>query len=260
MDYQNIKLEIVDGVATLTMNRPEVLNAASPDLAAEVCHALERLTHENQDRAARALVFTGAGRAFCSGADLGARKTGNVGDSLDTHYNPVIHRLYELPIPVICAINGPAAGVGCSFALAGDIVIAARSAYFLQAFINIGLVPDGGSTWILPRLVGKARAMQMMMLGEKITAEKAENWGLIYRMVEDAELASTAGALARKFADGPTMAYRMLRHGVRQAMEAGLSEGLQIERRNQYHATHSKDFVEGVTAFFEKRPARFNGS
>lgn len=256
MDYQNIKFDLKDGVAAITLNRPQALNAFTLDLAMELRHALERLTH---DRLARVLVITGAGRAFSSGADLSQGDKEAQINALDTHFNPLVHRLYELPIPVICAVNGLAAGVGCSLAVAGDIVIAARSAYFLQAFINVGLVPDGGSTWLLPRLIGKARAQAVMMLGERIPAEKAEAWGLVYRTVEDAELAATVDALARKFADGPTLAYALIRRGLHESLQCGLAEGLQIERRNQRQASTSQDFAEGVAAFLEKRPARFRG-
>jgi 2-(1,2-epoxy-1,2-dihydrophenyl)acetyl-CoA isomerase len=161
---------------------------------------------------------------------------------------------------VITAINGLAAGAGCSYALAGDIVVAAKSAYFLQAFVNIGLVPDVGSTWLLPRLVGKARAQAMMMLGEKIPAETAVEWGMIYKAVDDADLAATVSAIAQKMAKGPTLSYRLIRQGIRDSLDKTLTEALMVERRNQLHAGRSADFAEGVTAFLQKRPAAFKGN
>lgn len=265
MAYEHILLEEADGVATLTINRPQALNALHVGVIEEMIHAVDKLRDEGT---ARVLLMTGAGRGFSSGADLagggaggGARGDGPIdaGKVLETHFNPLLERLFALPIPFITAVNGPAAGAGCSYALAGDIVIAGRSAYFLQAFVNIGLVPDVGSTWLLPRLAGRARAQAMMMLGERISAEQALDWGMIYKVVDDAELMPAARAIADKLAKGPTKAYALIRQGIRECLDSSLSEGLMVERRNQLHAGRTGDFVEGVAAFLQKRPANFQG-
>jgi 2-(1,2-epoxy-1,2-dihydrophenyl)acetyl-CoA isomerase len=263
MTYEHILFSEADGVATLTINRPAQLNALHLGVISEMINAVDRVRDEGT---ARVLVLTGTGRAFCSGADLaGGGATGgsgpvDAGKGLETHFNPLLERLFALPVPVITAINGLAAGAGCSYALAGDIVVAAKSAYFLQAFVNIGLVPDVGSTWMLPRLVGKARAQAMMMLGEKIPAETAADWGMIYKTVDDADLADTVAAIARKMANGPTLSYRLIRQGIRDSLDKTLTEALMVERRNQLHAGRSADFAEGVTAFLQKRPAAFKGN
>ena len=264
MAYEHILFEEADGIATLTINRPAQLNALHLDLIAEMIHAVDRVRDEGT---ARVLVLTGAGRAFCSGADLasgGATGGGgsgpiDAGKGLETHFNPLLERLFALPVPYVTSVNGLAAGAGCSYALSGDIVVAARSAYFLQAFVNIGLVPDVGSTWMLPRLAGKARAQAMMMLGEKIPAETAAEWGMIYKVVDDAELATTVAGIAAKLAKGPTAAYAMIRQGLRECLDTTLTEALMVERRNQLKAGRSADFAEGVTAFLQKRPAVFTG-
>ena len=264
MAYQHIIFDEADGIATLTLNRPERMNALHTELIAEMIHAVDRVRDEGT---ARVLVMTGAGRAFCSGADLvsgtaaglGGEGPIDAGKALETHFNPLLERLFALPVPCITAVNGPAAGAGCSFALAGDIVIAGKSAYFLQAFINIGLVPDVGSTWMLPRLAGKARAQAMMMLGEKIPAETAADWGMIYKVVDDAELAAAVQAIATKLAKGPTRSYALIRHGIRDCLDGSLTEALAVERRNQRQAGRSADFAEGVAAFVQKRPAVFSG-
>ena len=264
MAYEHILFEEADGVATLTINRPAQLNALHLKVLAEMIEVVDRVRDEGT---ARVLVMTGTGRAFCSGADLaGGGATGgggkgpvDAGKGLETHFNPLLERLFALPVPYITAVNGLAAGAGCSYALSGDIVVAARSAYFLQAFVNIGLVPDVGSTWMLPRLAGKARAQAMMMLGEKIPAETAAEWGMIYKVVDDAELAPTVAAIAAKLAKGPTLAYAMIRQGLRDCMDKTLTEALKVERNNQLKAGRSADFAEGVTAFLQKRPAVFSG-
>lgn len=265
MAYEHILLDEEAGVATLTINRPQMLNALHVGVIGEMIHAVDRLRDEGS---ARVLLLTGAGRGFSSGADLagGGAGGGPVGSGpidaglvLETHFNPLMERLFALPIPVITAVNGVAAGAGCSYALSGDIVIAARSAYFLQAFVNIGLVPDVGSTWLLPRLVGKARAQAMMMLGERIPAETAEDWGMIWKCVDDDQLMPTAREIAAKLAKGPTRSYALIRQGIRGCMDASLTEGLMIERRHQLHAGRTEDFMEGVGAFLQKRPAAFKG-
>ena len=265
MAYEHILLEEAAGVATLTINRPQMLNALHTGVIAEMINAVDRLRDEGS---ARVLLMTGAGRGFSSGADLagggaggGGGSTGPVdaGKVLESHFNPLLERLFALPIPFVTAVNGPAAGAGCSFALAGDIVIAGRSAYFLQAFVNLGLVPDVGSTWMLPRLAGKARAQAMMMLGERIPAETAEAWGMIWKCVDDDQLMPTARDIAAKLANGPTRAYTLIRHGIRDCLDSTLTEALATERRNQLAAGRTEDFVEGVTAFLQKRPAQFKG-
>ncbi|WP_419813762.1 enoyl-CoA hydratase-related protein [Glacieibacterium sp.] len=265
MTYEHILYDEADGVATLTINRPAMLNALHTGVITEMLHAVDRVRDEGS---ARVLLLTGAGRGFSSGADLGSGDTASAamsggpvdaGRLLETHFNPLLERLFALPVPFVTAVNGPAAGAGCSLALAGDIVIAGRSAYFLQAFINIGLVPDVGSTWMLPRLAGKARATAMMMLGERVPAETALDWGMIYKVVDDAELMPTAQALAARLAKGPTGAYALIRHGIRACLDTTLTEALSLERRNQRLAGRSPDFVEGVSAFLQKRPAVFTG-
>lgn len=263
MAYEHILLEESAGVATLTLNRPQMLNALHVGVISEMIDAVDRVRDEGS---ARALLMTGAGRGFSSGADLaggggGARGSGPVdaGKVLETHFNPLLERLFALPIPFVTAVNGPAAGAGCSYALAGDIVLAGRSAYFLQAFVNLGLVPDVGSTWLLPRLAGRARAQAMMMLGERIPAETAEAWGMIWKCVDDDQLMPTARDIAAKLANGPTRAYALIRQGIRECLDSTLTEALATERRNQLAAGRTADFVEGVTAFLQKRPSDFKG-
>ncbi|WP_225007342.1 enoyl-CoA hydratase-related protein [Novosphingobium percolationis] len=262
MEFETIRLERFGAVAKLVLNRPERLNACPPHMAVEIADALTLMGKD-----VRALVITGEGRAFCSGADLAARGdrpspiTGGAGSykALTEAYNPMVAKLAKLGVPIITAVNGPAAGVGCSIALAGDFVIAGRSAYFLQAFVNIGLVPDGGSSWILPRLIGKARATQMMMLGEKIGAEQAENWGMIYKAVDDDKLQDEAMALAERLAKGPTVALGQMRQNLLKALECDLSSALLAEAEGQQKAGDSEDSREGVLAFLEKRKTQFQG-
>ncbi|WP_375288924.1 enoyl-CoA hydratase-related protein [Sphingomonas sp.] len=260
-DYETILTEKKGDVLVLTLNRPDRLNAASIELAQELTEALYDL------QGARAVLLTGAGRAFCSGADLQARGSGQTrvkgGDTshraLMNFYNPLMSQILRLPVPVVTAVNGPAAGVGCSMGLSGDFVLAGKSAYFLQAFVNIGLVPDGGSTWLLARAIGKARATQMMMLGERISADQAAEWGLIYKAVDDAALMDEALALATRLAAGPTVALAAMRRNIMTALDGTFDEVLRAEAEGQRLAGGSQDAREGGLSFLEKRKPAFKG-
>jgi 2-(1,2-epoxy-1,2-dihydrophenyl)acetyl-CoA isomerase len=260
MSYETIRVTRDGPLLTITLNRPERLNAMAPQMADEIGMAFYDLGD------ARAVLITGEGKGFCSGADLSARGedsavTGKGGShrALINHYNPAISHLIRADVPVVCAVNGPAAGVGCSLALAADFTIAARSAYFLQAFVNIGLVPDGGSTWLLTRAIGRARATRMMMLGEKISGTQAEEWGLVYSCVEDADLMTEARALAEKLANGPTVAYATMKRNIATALDQNLQMVLLAEAEGQRIAGATKDAIEGGMAFLQKRKAEFKG-
>jgi 2-(1,2-epoxy-1,2-dihydrophenyl)acetyl-CoA isomerase len=258
-DYQTIRTARSGDVLTITLNRPERLNAAPPAMFDEIGDALDALD------GARAVLITGEGRAFCSGADLAGRGESaasggqNAYRALTRSYNPTMMKIARLDVPVATAVNGPAAGVGCSLALASDFTIAGESAYFLQAFVNIGLVPDGGASWMLARLVGKARATEMMLLGERIPAAKAEAWGLIYKCVPDAELMDQANALGTRLAAGPTRALGLMRQGLAAALESDYAKALTMEAENQRIAGDSEDAREGGMAFLQKRKAEFRG-
>tara|TARA_R100001224_G_scaffold109097_1_gene86095 strand:+ start:340 stop:1125 length:786 start_codon:yes stop_codon:yes gene_type:complete len=258
--YETIIVEKDGPLTTITLNRPDRLNAMAPQMADELSEALYDLGDS------RAVLITGAGKGFCSGADLAARgersalnSKGGSHRALQNHYNPAINMVVRAPVPVICAVNGPAAGVGCSLALAGDFVLAGKSAYFLQAFVNIGLVPDGGSTWLLARAIGRARATRMMMLGEKIGADQAEDWGLIYKACEDDALMEEARALAVNLANGPTLAYATMKRNIATALDGSITEVLLAEAEGQRLAGASKDAMEGGMAFLEKRKPAFKG-
>lgn len=258
MAYEHVRLELSPAaVATLTIARPERLNALSAQTVDELRSAVE----ETGRSEARCLLLTGEGRGFSSGADLasGGGLPEDAGAALEKHFNPLVEALFALEIPVVAAVNGPAAGAGCSLALAADIVVAARSAYFLQAFVNMGLIPDAGATWLLPRLAGRARAIEMMMLGERIPAEQARDWGMISRVVEDEDLAEEAVALATQLAQGPTVALGLIRRLAREAQDVPLSEALAAERRAQRAAGETQDFKSAVMAFLQKRQPRFEG-
>lgn len=261
MSYETIRVERDGPLLTITLNRPERLNAMPPKMADELGQAFYDLGD------ARAVLITGEGKGFCSGADLSARGDGSAlggkggsHEALINHYNPAISQLLRANVPVICAVNGPAAGVGCSLALAADFTIAAKSAYFLQAFVNIGLVPDGGSTWLLTRAIGRARATRMMMLGEKISGQQAEEWGLVYKCVEDADLMTEARALAEKLANGPTVAYATMKRNIATALDQNLQMVLLAEAEGQRIAGATKDAMEGGMAFLQKRKAEFKGA
>jgi 2-(1,2-epoxy-1,2-dihydrophenyl)acetyl-CoA isomerase len=263
MAFENIRLELIEGVARLTLARPSALNALNRPMLRELLQALEVIGDEP---AARVLLLRGEGRAFSSGADLasGSSAAGSpgfdAGAVLEEYYNPLIERMLNLPLPIVAGVQGPVVGAGCMIALTADIVVAARSAYFLQAFIQAGLVPDCGSMWLLPRLVGRARAIAMMMLGERIPAGTARDWGLIYEVVDDdGALEARLTDIAGRLASGPTRAYTLIRGGVRRALEISLSDALRIEREAQREAGNTTDFAEGLTAFRQKRPPRFTG-
>jgi 2-(1,2-epoxy-1,2-dihydrophenyl)acetyl-CoA isomerase len=259
MTYERITLAKADGLATLTLNAPDKLNAVSRKMIAEIKTAWEEVA---ADSSVRAVLLTGAGRGFCAGADLADPDRANDSDSgsaLDKFFNPVIRTMRSLPKPIVAAVNGVAAGVGMSFAMAADIAIAAKSASFLQAFARIGLLPDGGSTWFLPRLIGEQRARAMAMLAPQITAEQAKQWGLIWDVVDDAALMPTATELARKLAGGPTQSLARIKEAMNRAAMNDLSRQLDVERDFQRELGRTEDFREGVAAFLGKRPANFKG-
>jgi 2-(1,2-epoxy-1,2-dihydrophenyl)acetyl-CoA isomerase len=262
--FETVNLSIgPDRVATIELNRPQALNAWNRQFGRDLLAALGQA---NEDDAARAVLITGAGRAFSSGADLkdfGVEMTPegqpDVYKVLTERYHPIMHAIRELPLPVVACVNGPAAGIGCSLALCCDLVIAAQSSYFLLAFVNIGLVPDGGSSLFVPTRVGMARAAEMAMLGERIPAAQALEWGLINRVAPDEQLAAEAGALASRLAAGPTGSYAGSKRLLNSWLYTRMDEQLELEARLQQEMVGSDDFVEGATAFVEKRPARFSG-
>ena len=262
MSYQNILFEVTEGIARLTFNRPERLNSLNTAMHAETRAALDSLAGSP---AARVLVITGAGRGFCAGQDLGDRAVApggaapDLGESIEKNYKPLILSLRRLPLPVVAAVNGVAAGAGANIALACDLVIAARSASFVQAFAKLGLVPDSGGTWFLPRLVGTARAMGLALLGEKLSAEQAAQWGLIWRCVEDSELATVVDGLARQLAAAPTRGLARTKQALYESWSRTLEQQLDIERDYQRELGRTADYLEGVAAFAEKRTPRFTG-
>lgn len=255
-----VLVSTADGVMTVTLNRPEKLNAFVAGMHAEL---REAMTRAEEDASVRAVLITGAGRAFCSGQDLAERNLDDpkldLGGGLEANYNPLVRRLRALPKPVIAAVNGVAAGAGANFALACDLVIAARSATFLQAFARIGLVPDCGGTWFLPRLVGTARAMGMALLAEPLKAEDAERWGLIWKCVDDEKLMDEALRVARSLAAGPTHTYGRIKQAIYASAGNTLSEQLDLERDFQRDIGRHEDYREGVLAFREKRKPNFTG-
>jgi 2-(1,2-epoxy-1,2-dihydrophenyl)acetyl-CoA isomerase len=267
MAYTKVKVAQEGQVTVITMSDPATMNAAGVDMAGELRDALKQATAAGS--ATRCVLLTGEGRGFCSGANLsgggpaagsgegGGRR--DAGDALETVYNPLVTAMRELAVPIVTAVNGAAAGVGCSLALMGDIVVAAESAYFLQAFRRIGLVPDCGSTWLMPRLIGKARAIELSLLGERLPAEKALEWGLVNRVYDDAVLMDEAMKLAREFANGPTVALALTRQLYWDSPENSFEDQLNLEFEFQREAGRTEDFREGVSAFLEKRPAKFTG-
>lgn len=261
VEFETIRFEIADGVARLTLNRPDKLNSFTAAMHGEVARALDAA----EEPAVRALLLTGAGRGFCAGQDLGERQTGpdappiDLGDTVERYYAPLIRRLAALPKPVVCAVNGVAAGAGANIALACDIVLAARSARFIQSFAHIGLIPDSGGTWVLPRLVGQARALGLALTGEPLPAETAAAWGLIWKCVDDEALLPEAEALAARFAAGPTRGLAETKRLIRAASLADLSTQLDVERDAMRALGRSADYREGVAAFLEKRRPAFTG-
>ena len=255
-----VEYGVADGVATVRLNDPATLNALTTEVTDDLHEAARRAGRE-----ARALLLCGAGRGFCSGWNLGTTSPGasgaqfDAGMALENHVNPLMRTLRDLPIPWIAAVHGAAAGVGASLALSADLIVAGESAYFLQAFRRIGLVPDGGATWLLAQAAGRARAMELMLLGEKLPAAKALEWGLINRVVPDGEVLVMAGGLAAELAAGPTLALALIRRAAWIATASDLDTALDTERALQTKAGGTEDFREGVMAFFEKRPARFKG-
>jgi 2-(1,2-epoxy-1,2-dihydrophenyl)acetyl-CoA isomerase len=248
--------------ARILLNRPEALNAWNEQFGQDLLDAVSAVA---SDDSVRAVLITGAGRGFSSGADLKEQRTTAEGapdlsSRLREVYHPIITALRQMPKPVIAAVNGPAVGIGCSLALAADLIVAAESAYFLLAFVNIGLVPDGGSTAFLPARIGYARAAEMAMLGERVPAEQALQWGLINRVVSDDELEGAGDAVLQLLAQGPTTSYAGSKRLLNRRMYAGLAEQLEAEADQQREQGGTQDFLEGVTAFVEKRPPRFTGS
>lgn len=258
MNYQTLLYDLRDNIATITLNRPERMNALSLELLTELAQAVKQTEADG----ARALVLTGAGSAFCSGADLigdGSGMPDDLGALLETYYFPAAGAIADLNIPVISAINGPAVGAGLSFALAADITVMARSAYLLLAFANIGLVPDAGATWLVAKSAGRAKALEMALLGEKVPAEQALDLGLVTRVVDDEHLTSEVRAVAAQLANGPSVALGMIRKQVAAALNNTLEQMLGVERDNQRIAGHTRDFREAVAAFAEKRKPEFRG-
>ena len=262
MDYQNIIAEEKNGVGYLTFNRPKALNSFNVDMHREVAEVLSQWT-KNPD--VRCVVISGEGRGFCAGQDLGDRvvdpnaEAPDLGYSIETYYNPLIKTIVNMPKPVICAVNGVAAGAGANIALACDLVIAARSANFVQAFCRLGLVPDSAGTWFLPRAVGHARAMGLTLLGDKLPAETAKEWGMIWDVVEDAELKTKVTELAERLAKQPTFGLSLIKKAIHQSSNNTFDEQVLLERDLQRIAGRSEDYREGVQAFMNKREPNFKG-
>ena len=262
MSYNNIEFEVEQGVAILRLNRPDSLNSFTTDMHAEV---REVLTQAADDKAVRAVLLTGNGRGFCAGQDLNDRAVApgesmpDLGDSVEKNYNPLIRLLTGMEKPVICAVNGVAAGAGANIAFACDIVIAARSANFIESFCKLGLIPDSGGTWHLPRLVGMARAKGLAMLGPKVSAEQAEAWGMIWQVVDDEALMDTALGLARQMATQPTRGFAFTKQAFARSAVNTLDEQLELEKELMRAAGQTHDYQEGVKAFLDKRAPEYKG-
>lgn len=262
MAHQTILFSIKDGAARLTLNRPDRLNSFNVEMHREIQSALDEI--EN-DKTVRTLLITGAGRGFCAGQDLSDRAVApggegvDLGESLEERYNPLVRRLTSLAMPVVCAVNGVAAGAGANIAFAADIVVASKSAKFIQAFAAIGLVPDSGGTWVLPRLAGQARALGLALTGEPLPAETAAEWGLIWKAVDDDKLMAEADSLVSKFAAAPTRGLAETKRAIRTAFSRTLDEQLDLERDLQRSLGNTEDYREGVDAFLNKRKPTFKG-
>jgi 2-(1,2-epoxy-1,2-dihydrophenyl)acetyl-CoA isomerase len=262
MQFKHVTLEFDGPVGILKLDHQEVMNAVSLDMLGGLGEALDEV--EEKRAQLRCLVMTGVGRAFCTGANLQGRNNQKPGKSgagaaLETAFHPFLRRLRNLHCPLVTSVNGPAAGAGMSFALMGDMILCARSAYFLQAFRRIGLVPDCGSTWLLPRLIGKARSVELSLIGERLSAEKALEWGLVNRVYDDSVLADETTKLAHELANGPTIALSLIRRLYWESPDNSFEDQLNLEFESQRLAGATEDFKEGVTAFLEKRPAKFRG-
>jgi 2-(1,2-epoxy-1,2-dihydrophenyl)acetyl-CoA isomerase len=261
MEYETILFSMSEGVARLTLNRPDKLNSFTTRMHEEVRGALERVRTES----ARVLVLSGAGRGFCAGQDLADRAVApgadsvDLGESIERNYKPLIQSIRSLPLPVVAAVNGVAAGAGANIALACDLVIAARSAVFIQSFCKLGLVPDSGGTWTLPRLAGTARALGLTLLGDKLTADKALEWGLIWQCVEDADLATVVDKLVGQLAAAPTLGLARTKQAIYEGWGRTLAQALDVEGEAQRELGRSQDYREGVAAFAAKRTPQFGG-
>ena len=261
MAYNTILFDLSGGAARLTLNRPDRLNSFTVEMHDEVADALT----EVEAGGARVLLLTGAGRGFCAGQDLSDPAVApggagvDLGASIEDRYNPLVRRLIALPMPVVCAVNGVAAGAGANLALCADIVIAARGAKFIQSFANIGLLPDSGGTWVLPRLIGQARAMGLALTGQPLSADQAEAWGMIWKAVDDADLTAEAAALVDRFAAAPTQGLAATKRALHAAFASDLDTQLDLERDLQRALGATADYQEGVAAFLAKRPPVFTG-
>ena len=262
MSYETIEFGNEGGIARLTLNRPEKLNSFTAKMHEELRDALAQV---RADQSVRVLLLTGAGRGFCAGQDLGDRavapggKPVDLGESVEKNYAPLVLALKALPLPVVCAVNGVAAGAGANLAYACDIVIAGRSASFIQPFCKLGLIPDTGGTYVLPRLVGPARAMALALLGEKLTAEQAQAYGLIWKVVDDAQLKTETDALLTHFASAPTKGLARTKQLINNSFQHTLEEELMLERDAMRDLGYSRDYAEGVASFLQKRPPNFTG-
>ena len=260
MSYVSILVESADDVAIIRLNDEKSLNAVSPQMVEELLDAFQKMS-----RSKRAIVLTGVGRAFCSGANLGSltndqSESYDAGVLLESHFNPLMMMIRDLPVPFVTAVNGPAVGVGSTIALSGDLIIAAQDAYFLQAFRRVGVIPDAGTAYLLTRAVGRVRAMEMMMLAEKLPAQRALDWGLVNRVVAKEDIESATLGLARDLASGPTKTLAEIRKSCWHALEADFAEQLARDRIVQRAMGHTADHREGIAAFFDKRPAIFTGN
>ncbi len=257
MAYETILYNVAAKVVTITLNRPEVMNGLNAQMRMDLLHAVK---HAPQD--GRVIVLTGAGRGFCSGQDLGDRITSGDIDmerTLKEEYEPLLKAIYECPIPTISAVNGPAAGAGANLALAADVVIATQSAFFIQAFARIGLIPDAGGSYWLPRQIGFAKAMGAALFADKISADQASDWGMIYESIPDDQFTQTIVARAQKLANGPTKAYEYIKQAMRASFDNSLDDQLALEAELQGKAGKTRDFTEGVMAFMEKRAPKYEG-